>query len=56
MLVDRAWAIGLALVFIVSIATLVVTTLPATAHVPGVSLTGFGTATIDEVLSPGEWE
>jgi len=39
-----------------SIATLVVTTVPVTAHFPGVSLTGSGTATIDGVLSPGEWD
>jgi len=29
---------------------------PASAHVPDVSLTGVGTATIDGVLSPGEWD
>lgn len=29
---------------------------PADAHYPGVVLTGFSTATIDGVLSPGEWD
>ncbi len=29
---------------------------PAEAHAPGVVLSGFGTATIDGVLSPGEWD
>jgi hypothetical protein len=32
------------------------TALPAEAHDPAVVLTGFGTATIDAVLSPGEWD
>ena len=50
------WAVVLASVFIVSIATLVITTVPVTAHFPGVSLTGFGTPTIDGVLSAGEWD
>ena len=31
-------------------------TLPVEAHVPGVVLTGTGTATIDGVMSPGEWD
>jgi len=39
-----------------SIATLVVTTVPASAHFSGVSLTALGTPTIDGVLSPGEWD
>ena len=30
--------------------------LPAAAHSPGVVLTGFGTATIDGQLGPGEWD
>jgi hypothetical protein len=28
----------------------------AHAHAPGISLSGFGTATVDGVLSPGEWD
>jgi len=50
------WVVVFGLVFIVSITTLFVTTLPASAHFPGVSLTGFGTPTIDGVLSAGEWD
>ena len=29
---------------------------PAEAHAPGVSLSGIGTATIDGVISEGEWD
>ena len=29
---------------------------PVEAHAPGVVLTGFGTATIDGIISPGEWD
>lgn len=28
----------------------------ASAHAPGVVLTGFGTGTIDGTISPGEWD
>ncbi|NIO09766.1 MAG: hypothetical protein GTO40_17890 [Deltaproteobacteria bacterium] len=37
----------------VALITIVV---PAQAHYPGIVLSGFGTATIDGVLTPGEWE
>lgn len=30
--------------------------LPTQAHAPGAVLSGFGTATIDGVISPGEWD
>jgi hypothetical protein len=46
------WRSSFVLVFVV---TLLAST-PAAAHAPGVSLSAFGTATIDGILAPGEWD
>jgi len=41
---------------LVLLAAVVATLSPAQAHAPGVNLSGFGTATIDGHLGPGEWD
>ena len=62
-LLCKKWvgALLLTTVFIVQIAsfgfiTNLLSAPQVSAHAPDVSLTGFGTATIDGVLSPGEWD
>jgi hypothetical protein len=44
--------VNLLIIFLISICI----NTSAVAHVPGVSLSGFGTATVDGVLSPDEWD
>ena len=46
------WSLRSLVVIFAGVATL----LPAEAHSPGVVLTGFGSATIDGQLGPGEWD
>ncbi len=54
-LVVRVISLGLVFVVMGVVLSGVNPTLAA-AHAPGVSLTGWGTATIDRIMSPGEWD
>ena len=48
----QIWFVGVPVLVLVATALV----LSAEAHAPGVALSGFGTVTIDGVLSPGEWD